>query len=60
MDKYTCRVLAGMRTMEERQKSLKDFREGEVRILIATDVATRRIGVREPPFVINVTLPDRP
>jgi ATP-dependent RNA helicase DDX1 len=60
MDKYTCRVLAGMRTMEERQKSLKDFKEGEVRILIATDVAARGIDIRELPFVINVTLPDRP
>ena len=35
-DKYSCRVLAGMRSMEERQKSLEDFKDGEVRILIAT------------------------
>ena len=60
VDKYTCRVLAGMRSMEERQKSLIDFKEGEVRILIATDVAARGIDIRELPFVINVTLPDIP
>ena len=59
-DKYTCRVLAGMRSMEERQASLKDFKEGEARILIATDVAARGIDIRELPFVINYTLPDRP
>ena len=59
-DKYTCRVLAGMRTMEERQASLADFKQGEVRILIATDVAARGIDIRELPFVINYTLPDRP
>lgn len=35
-DKYSCRVLAGMRSMEERQRSLQAFKEGEVRILIAT------------------------
>lgn len=35
-DKFSCRVLAGMRSMEERQKSLEDFKDGEVRILIAT------------------------
>jgi ATP-dependent RNA helicase DDX1 len=58
VDKYKCAVLAGMRSMEERQKSLKDFKEGEVRILIATDVAARGIDIRELPFVINVTLPD--
>lgn len=60
VDKYTCRVIAGMRTMEERRKSLSDFKEGEVRILIATDVAARGIDIRELPFVINVTLPDLP
>jgi ATP-dependent RNA helicase DDX1 len=35
-DKYSCRVLAGMRSMDERQKSLEAFKEGEVRILICT------------------------
>jgi ATP-dependent RNA helicase DDX1 len=59
-DKYTCRVLAGMRTMEERQKALKDFKAGEVRILICTDVAARGIDIRELPFVVNMTLPDQP
>lgn len=49
-----------MRTMEERRKSSSDFKEGEVRILIATDVAARGIDIRELPFVINVTLPDLP
>lgn len=47
-DKYSCRVLAGMRSMEERQKSLEAFKEGEVRILICTDVAARGkpVGMR--------------
>ena len=35
-DKFSCRVLAGMRSMEERQSSLRAFKEGDVRILIAT------------------------
>jgi Helicase conserved C-terminal domain len=56
-DKYSCRVLAGMRTMQDRRKALKDFKDGESRILIATDVAARGIDIRELPFVINVTLP---
>ena len=41
VDKYSCRVLAGMRSMQERQKSLEDFKSGEARILICTDVAAR-------------------
>jgi ATP-dependent RNA helicase DDX1 len=57
--KYACRVLAGMRSMPEREQALKDFKEGEVRILIATDVAARGIDIRELPFVVNMTLPDK-
>jgi len=59
-DKFSCRVLAGMRSMQERQASLKAFKEGEVRILIATDVAARGIDIRELPFVVNMMLPDEP
>jgi ATP-dependent RNA helicase DDX1 len=59
-DKYRCRVLAGMRSMQERQKALKDFKKGLARVLICTDVAARGIDIRELPFVINVTLPDQP
>mmetsp|Transcript_60577 Transcript_60577/g.179563 ORF Transcript_60577/g.179563 Transcript_60577/m.179563 type:complete len:402 (-) Transcript_60577:87-1292(-) len=59
-DTYSCRVLAGMRPMQERQESLKAFKEGEARILIATDVAARGLDIRELPFVINMTLPDEP
>lgn len=58
-DKYTCRVLAGMRSMQDRQKALKDFKAGEVRVLVCTDVAARGIDIRELPFVINMTLPDK-
>lgn len=57
-DKFSCRVLAGMRSMQERQANLKAFKDGEVRILIATDVAARGIDIRELPFVVNMMLPD--
>lgn len=57
--KYTCRVLAGMRSMEEREKAISDFKGGEVRILIATDVAARGIDIQELPFVVNMTLPEK-
>ena len=44
--------------MDERRKSLEAFRGGEVRVLIATDLAARGIDIRELPFVVNMTLPD--
>jgi ATP-dependent RNA helicase DDX1 len=57
--KYTCRVLAGKRSMQEREKALQDFKSGEAHILIATDIAARGIDIRELPFVVNMTLPDK-
>ena len=57
-DKYSCKVLAGQRTMQERKASLKSFKDGEVRVLIATDVAARGLDISELPFVVNMMLPD--
>lgn len=35
------------------------FKNGDVRFLICTDVAARGIDVKELPYVVNMTLPDR-
>jgi ATP-dependent RNA helicase DDX1 len=56
--KYSCCVLAGMRSMNERRAALEAFKEGEVRFLICTDVAARGIDIKNLPYVINMTLPD--
>lgn len=58
-DAYSCMVLAGARTMEERRAALAAFKDGEVRILISTDVAARGIDIQGLPLVVNMTLPDR-
>eukprot|EP01113_Clastostelium_recurvatum_P036417 TRINITY_DN5186_c0_g1_i1.p1 TRINITY_DN5186_c0_g1~~TRINITY_DN5186_c0_g1_i1.p1 ORF type:complete len:740 (-),score=190.47 TRINITY_DN5186_c0_g1_i1:11-2194(-) len=57
---YSCSVLHGDRSVRERQDNLRKFKEGEVRFLICTDVAARGIDVRELPYMINYTLPDKP
>jgi len=56
---YSCLVLGGARAMEERRRALQSFKDGDVRFLICTDVAARGIDIRELPYVINVTLPDK-
>jgi ATP-dependent RNA helicase DDX1 len=56
---YSCMVLAGARTMDERRAALSAFKEGEVRILISTDVAARGIDIQGLPLVVNMTLPDK-
>lgn len=55
---YSCVVLGGARSQKERQRSLESFKDGDVRFLIATDVAARGIDVAQLPFVIQLTLPD--
>jgi ATP-dependent RNA helicase DDX1 len=57
-NQYSCCVLAGMRSLQERRQSLDAFRDGYVRILICTDVAARGIDIKGLPYVINLTLPD--
>ncbi|MEX3505053.1 DEAD/DEAH box helicase [Corynebacterium sp. LK2510] len=45
---------------EARERALKDFRSGEVEILVATDVAARGIDVDDVTHVINYQTPDDP
>ena len=56
---YSCAILAGAKSMDERRYALDAFKSKDVRFLIATDVAARGIDVSGLPFVINMTLPDK-
>ncbi|EFN59708.1 hypothetical protein CHLNCDRAFT_33556 [Chlorella variabilis] len=56
---YSCVVLAGARSMDERRAALQAFKDGDVRFLTCTDVAARGIDIQGLPYVINMTLPDR-
>lgn len=47
-DPYSCAVLAGQRSMDERRAALAAFKAGEVRFLVATDVAARGIDIQVP------------
>jgi ATP-dependent RNA helicase DDX5/DBP2 len=41
----------------EREAALRDFSSGTVRVLIATDVASRGLDVKDVGHVINMDLP---
>ncbi len=47
----------GNKSQTARQKALSSFKNGNVHILIATDIAARGIDIQELPFVINYDLP---
>ncbi len=44
----------------KRDRALKNFREGKIDVLVATDVLARGIDVTEVSFVVNFTVPDSP
>ena len=49
--------LHGEVSKEDRQKSLHEFRQGKVNVLLATDVASRGLDIEGITHVINLTVP---
>ncbi|OPA80086.1 DEAD/DEAH box helicase [Paenibacillus selenitireducens] len=49
--------LYGEADKQERANVLRRFREGQVQLLLATDVAARGLDIKELPMVINFDLP---
>ena len=53
-------MMSGDVVQQKRERYLKQFKDGDVDILIATDVAGRGIHVDDVSHVINYSLPDQP
>lgn len=54
---YPCVIYRGDMEMSDRRKNLKRFRDGEVEILVATDLAGRGLDIQSVGRVINYHLP---
>jgi ATP-dependent RNA helicase RhlB len=54
---YPTRALAGDVPQERRLKILRDFKEGSLAVLVATDVASRGLHIEGVSHVINYDLP---
>ncbi|HWQ40116.1 MAG TPA: DEAD/DEAH box helicase [Burkholderiales bacterium] len=48
------------RTQAERMQALAEFKEGRIRVLVATDIAARGLDIEGLPFVINYDVPANP
>ncbi|UPR56246.1 DEAD/DEAH box helicase [Vibrio sp. ED004] len=55
--KISVSALHGNKSQEERAEALESFKNGETRVLIATDVMARGIHIDQLPVVINFELP---
>jgi len=53
-------AIHGNKSQVARQKALSDFKTGNIRVLVATDIAARGIDIDHLSHVINYDLPDVP
>ncbi len=51
-------AIHGDKAQNQRQKSLKQFKDGTIRVLVATDIAARGIDIDNLKYVINYDLPN--
>ena len=56
----TASAIHANKSQNARTKALADFKAGEVRVLVATDIAARGIDISNLPHVVNFELPNSP
>eukprot|EP00884_Botryococcus_braunii_P012932 jgi/Botrbrau1/2163/Bobra.101_2s0004.1 len=56
---YKVVMLHGERSQPEREEALQAFRAGKAQIMVATDVASRGLHIRNLPYVVNYDFPSR-
>jgi len=54
----SCAMLSGEVSQPQRMKTLENFKEGRIRVLVATDVAGRGLHIEGISHVINYNLPE--
>ncbi|MEO0869343.1 MAG: DEAD/DEAH box helicase [Cyanobacteria bacterium J06642_11] len=53
-------AIHGNKSQAARTRALRDFKQGKVRVLVATDVASRGLDIDQLPYVVNFELPNVP
>lgn len=53
-------AIHGNKSQGARTRALADFKSGDIRVLVATDIAARGLDIEELPHVVNYELPNVP
>ena len=59
-DGISSAAIHGNKSQAARTKALADFKQGLVRVLVATDIAARGLDIDQLPHVVNFELPNVP
>jgi ATP-dependent RNA helicase RhlE len=59
-DGYNAASIHGNKSQGQRDRAIKAFRDGTIKVLVATDVAARGIDIPGVAYVINYDLPEVP
>ncbi|BBI92938.1 putative RNA helicase [Serratia symbiotica str. Tucson] len=59
-DGITAAAIHGNKSQGARTRALADFKEGKIRVLVATDIAARGLDIDQLPHVVNYELPNVP
>ena len=57
---FSADAIHGNKSQNARQRALDNFKSGQVRVLVATDIAARGVDVDDISHVINFELPNEP
>jgi len=57
-DGISAAAIHGNKSQATRTKALADFKHGDVRVLVATDIAARGLDIEQLPHVVNFELPN--
>ncbi|MFT5703621.1 MAG: ATP-dependent RNA helicase RhlE [Rickettsiales bacterium] len=62
LDQHAIKAMAihGNKSQSAREKALDEFRNGKIKVLVATDIAARGIDISSITHVINYDLPNEP
>jgi len=59
-DGLSAAAIHGNKSQGARTRALADFKRGDIRVLVATDIAARGLDIEQLPHVVNFELPNVP